>query len=345
MRAKLLIAALLPVFTAFVPVSAYAALCENLRSQLNRTSEVTGNTAEVRKYGNALAQQNLNIRKVRNDMQRYGCSTGSFTVFGGRNQAACDQLQAALTDMDANRNYLERQRDALRRDVSGSTSERRRILSALRENGCNGDANTGTVQEASLVTPAPIEKEESEFFTRIPSPGETGQLRTMCVRTCDGSFFPISSNASTSDFQRDAAICSNMCPGTEAKLYYHSLTNGESSDMVSATTGEPYRALPNAFAYRNRLPGEKPVCGCSANSAAFSAPDSGEDASEVQTELRPTIAAQSRKPESPVTSAAAASVPDRPYDPANSKVRVIGPQFVPSTSGSLQSGNEASQIR
>lgn len=337
MRAKFLIAALFSVLPALAPAAAHAALCESLRSQLSQVREVTGNTAEVRKYANALAQQNMNIRKVRNDLQRYGCSSGSFTVFGGRNQAACDQLQASLADMEANRRYLEDQRNALRGSVSGTASERRRILAALRDNGCDG-----TVREASFVTPSPVEEEESEFFTRIPSPGETGQLRTMCVRTCDGAFFPVSSNASTSDFRRDAAICSNMCPGAETRLYYHSLTGSESADMVSATTGEPYRALPSAFAYRNRLPGEKPVCGCGAGSAAFSAPEEDERA---KAELRPSIEEKQKKAESPVAAAAAATVPDRPYDPANSKVRVVGPQFMPSSTGSLLPGKAETEVR
>ena len=339
MRARLLIAALLPVFASIcAPVTAHAALCESLRAQLNQLPEISGNTAEVRRYANALAHQNLNIRKVRNDLQRYGCSSGSFTVFGGRNQAACDQLQSTLADMEANRRYLETERDAVKSTVSSGSSERRHLLAALQENGCDG-----TVREASFVTPSPVEKDESAFFTRIPSPGKVGQLRTMCVRTCDGSFFPISSNASTDDFQRDATICSNMCPGAETKLYYHSLTDSESADMVSATTGEPYRALPSAFAYRNRLPGEKPVCGCGADSAFTDevAPDNAKQASK---DLRPAIKETPKPAQSSVAEAAAATVPDRPYEPDKNKVRVIGPQFEPSSTGNLNLGN-GSQVR
>lgn len=338
MRARLLIAALLPVFSISAPLTAHAAICESLRAQLNQLPEISGNTAEVRRYANALAHQNLNIRKVRNDLQRYGCSTGSFTVIGGRNQEACDQLQSSLADMEANRRYLETERDAVKNTVSTGSGERRRILAALQENGCDG-----TVREASFVTPSPLEKDESAFFTRIPSPGNVGQLRTMCVRTCDGSFFPISSNASTDDFQRDAAICNNMCPGAETKLYYHSLTDSESADMVSATTGEPYRALPSAFAYRNRLPGEKPVCGCGAGSAFTEEADPDSTASASK-DLRPALKDTPKPVQSPIAEAAATTVPDRPYEPEKNKVRVVGPQFEPSSTGNLNLGN-GSQVR
>lgn len=338
MRARLLIAALLPVFSICTPAAAQGALCESLRAQLNQLPEISGNTAEVRRYANALAHQNLNIRKVRNDLQRYGCSSGSFTVFGSRNQEACDQLQSSLADMEANRRYLETERDAVKSTVSSGSGERRRILAALHENGCDGN-----IREASFVTASPMEEEESPFFTRIPSPGNIGQLRTMCVRTCDGSFFPISSNASTDDFQRDAAICSNMCPGAETKLYYHSLTDSESADMVSATTGEPYRALPSAFAYRNRLPGEKPVCGCGANDTFMEEATPG-NTKPAGKDLRPTLGDTPDTPETPVAAAAAAAVPDRPYEPEKHKVRVIGPQFEPSSTGNLNLGN-GSRVR
>lgn len=340
MRAKPLIAALMaPVLFALAPAAAHAALCENLRDELSRVRDVSGNTAEVRKYVNALARQNMNIRKVRNDLQRFGCSSGSFVVFGGGNRQACGQLQASLAEMEENRRYLAQQRDALQGGLTKGTGERRRIQRALRDNGCDG-----TVREASLVTPSPVEQEESAFFTRIPSPGGGGQLRTMCVRTCDGAFFPISSNATTADFQRDAAICNRMCPAAETQLYYHSLTGSESADMVSATTGEPYRALPGAFAYRNRLPGEKPVCGCGANSAAFSGPVETDRMPPANGGLRPSLEANAKKPaENPAGATAAA--PERPYNPADRKVRVVGPQFLPAAPGDLLPATGRTDVR
>ncbi|MCX8997529.1 DUF2865 domain-containing protein [Rhizobiaceae bacterium BDR2-2] len=343
MRTKPLIAALLlPVFCVLAPAAVSASQCEILRNQLNQVRSVTGNTAEIRRFSNALTRQTMNIRKVRGDLQRYGCSSGSIVFFGGNNKAACNQLQASLADMEENRRALESQRQALQGNLTSGSQERRRILAALRDNDCDG-----FVRDASFVTPQPVEKEkeESEFFTRIPSPGggTAGDLRTMCVRTCDGAFFPISSNASTADFQRDSAICNRMCPAAETRLYYHSLTGSESSDMVSATTGEPYRALPSAFAYRNRMPGEKPICGCGSDSAGFSTIDADRDSSEhpkIEAGLRPIIETKPKEPAAtPVTAASQATVPERPYDPANSRVRVVGPQFLPNAPSGLQPGN------
>ncbi|MGH6760193.1 MAG: DUF2865 domain-containing protein [Phyllobacterium sp.] len=91
----------------------------------------------------------------------------------------------------------------------------------------------------------------------IPS----GKYRTLCVRTCDGYYFPVSYNSSPSNFDRDTKVCNAMCPGTEAKLYYHSVPDQESEDMVSIS-GEPYVNLTTAFKYREARPGSVANCRC-----------------------------------------------------------------------------------
>src|SRR5262249_40950740 len=73
--------------------------------------------------------------------------------------------------------------------------------------------------------------------------GASGNLQTVCVRTCDGGFFPMTANASPLNFSHDAATCAKMCPGVPTELYYRSLLNEESSEMVSAATGERYRDM------------------------------------------------------------------------------------------------------
>jgi hypothetical protein len=78
-----------------------------------------------------------------------------------------------------------------------------------------------------------------------------GKYRTLCVRSCDGFYFPISGSATRGDFYRDAEICRRSC-GVEAKLYYHSRLIGDASKMVDLT-GVPCTRHPNAFRYRKQL--------------------------------------------------------------------------------------------
>ena len=333
MRAKSLLAALLlPVLSSLALNNAQAASCNNLRTELLKLSEITGNTAETRRYANAIAHQKIYIRKLNYELQRNRCSSGSIIVLGSENNPACGALQNELADAEATLDRLDDQKRAVAGNLVRGSEDRLRIVAELQSQNCDF---TASVQEASLVTVAPVIG-DSEFYTHVPSPeaqaeAPTSPLRTLCVRTCDGAFFPISANASQNDFTRDGAICNRMCPGAETRLYYHPMDNAESADMVDAETGEAYRALPNAFAYTNRLPGETPVCGCGNNSAAFSTPGSDTMGRERYAARIPVTSPLSDEKLQPKASLPAEPpVPDRPYAPSEAKVRVIGPQFMES---------------
>jgi len=85
---------------------------------------------------------------------------------------------------------------------------------------------------------------------------QSGTVRTLCVRLCDGFYFPISYAAPRGSLARDADACSASC-GTEARLFYHSTHGGDVESMVDLS-GMAYASLPNAFKYRKTL-----VQGCS----------------------------------------------------------------------------------
>ncbi len=86
---------------------------------------------------------------------------------------------------------------------------------------------------------------------------QSSRYRTMCVRTCDGYYFPISGNSQRKDFRRDAESCTSRCGGS-AKLYYL----GRESDDIKGMrdlSGKSYAQLPAAFSYRKKL---KSGCTC-----------------------------------------------------------------------------------
>jgi hypothetical protein len=95
-----------------------------------------------------------------------------------------------------------------------------------------------------VVRPSPPDDYEN-------APSGHDRYRTLCVRGCDGYYFPISGSATRGNFHRDAQICRRSC-GTDAKLYYHPTSSGDASKMVDLT-GLPYALHPNAFLYRKRL--------------------------------------------------------------------------------------------
>jgi hypothetical protein len=87
--------------------------------------------------------------------------------------------------------------------------------------------------------------------------GHPETYRTLCVRTCDGYYFPISFSTMRSEFARDADRCTASC-GSEARLFYHPNPGGRVEDMVDLM-GVGYASLPNAFRYRQSLVND---CAC-----------------------------------------------------------------------------------
>ena len=101
----------------------------------------------------------------------------------------------------------------------------------------------------------PQSRSEAREDDMAPESGR-GRFRTVCVRACDGYYFPISHATSRNGFYRDSRKCMASC-GETAKLYYHAADNPEAEELVDLQ-GRPYAKLPTAFLYRKTL-----VAGCS----------------------------------------------------------------------------------
>jgi hypothetical protein len=72
--------------------------------------------------------------------------------------------------------------------------------------------------------------------------------RTLCVRLCDGYYFPISHATGQDGFMRDAEQCAASC-GSDARLFYHLNPGGDVASMLDLT-GRTYSSYPVAFKYR-----------------------------------------------------------------------------------------------
>lgn len=366
-----------------------SAVCARLKAQLANASTNASSSAGFQRYDAAAAKQKQQMAQVASDLGSYGCASGSFLVRGGQNAKACATLAAAETKMLANLAALERKRDSYAKQ-SGMAATRR-IEAAIKANGCEDER--ATIQAAALKGRNQADQAESprspglisvlgdsggkikvtrkiEVTSKISAVGNSGasgsritvgpaiasggDYRTLCVRSCDGFFFPVSSAASPSDFARDERTCRMMCPGAETSLYFHAAQGEESQDMISARTRQSYSETPNAFAYRN---GEAPMtkaCGC--NMAAFykemarreavlngaasqtdpvttwvrplNRPDPGED---PETVLDAEMALTSED----IAAVLAASTSERPLTQDRRQVRIVGPTFLPDESGAL----------
>lgn len=103
---------------------------------------------------------------------------------------------------------------------------------------------------------------EPRIARGVPA-GSGDVVQTMCVRTCDGYYWPVRYPATRADFSKDANVCNSTC-GAEAKLYYRSGPGAEPEEMKDAE-GNSYGASKTAFAYRKGL-----MKGCSCRSMPWS---------------------------------------------------------------------------
>jgi Protein of unknown function (DUF2865) len=76
-----------------------------------------------------------------------------------------------------------------------------------------------------------------------------GNHRTVCVRLCDGYFWPISFSTDSDNFDRDKRVCEKSCGGSQTRLYTHDNPGQDIEQMVDLK-GVPYTKLRTAFLFR-----------------------------------------------------------------------------------------------
>ncbi len=143
--------------------------------------------------------------------------------------------------------------------------QRTAVLEALAARGCRStDAKRLSRPNRFLASifgnKRPIRNGRSRLSgDRFPGGDlSVGSYRTLCVRTCDGYYFPISFAASGEELKRDQNACRALCPGQDVAIYVQGKQGDEGEPMVSLG-GQPYTALSNAFRYRSEY---DPGCGC-----------------------------------------------------------------------------------
>ncbi len=86
----------------------------------------------------------------------------------------------------------------------------------------------------------------------------------VCVRACDGSFFPVTYTGAASRAYSLEEICRSLCPNAQVALY--SFPFGGTIDEAVSANGEPYSLLPNAHKFEQSF---DPSCSCRARGQSW----------------------------------------------------------------------------
>ena len=321
--------------------------CQRLEAQLaslDRGNSDPARADQIRRAEDAVNRQQFEVDRLVAQSRRMGCeSSGFFSIFSNP-PPQCGGLSRQI---DQQRNALERQQNQLEQ-LSGGTTERaaqrQSLLVALGDNGCGAQYRS-----------AALAGQQGGFFDRLfggnggsfsaPAGQMGGTFRTICVRTCDGFYFPISYATTPDRFRDDEQTCQHMCPAAEVSLYtYHN--PGEEVTQAVSLNGRLYTELPTAFSYRKAL---NPACSCRRPGESWAealkvngTDDTVAPGDVIVTEQnakrlsQPRIGADGKpiRPD-PRATAPAAPPPDAiaeapgETDPAKRKVRTVGPTFLP----------------
>lgn len=255
--------------------------CRSLEIQIKAApkSQSSGkNSAQATRYAKAITAQSAQISKAKSNIRTLGCS-GSIITLGSGGEPSCTKLNSALKSMNANLAKLKSQYARLSKG-GGVASKRDMLKARYQAAGCGGadgqniiSVNTNPKSNMIAIlgdTKAKRESDERAMRKRLaanlPVPGlsfSDEAFRTLCVRKCDGYYFPISFSTTRENFKRDTVACQRMCGGTEVELFMHKVPDEESEDMVTEN-GEPYKAMSYAFAYRREGIAADSSCRCQA---------------------------------------------------------------------------------
>jgi hypothetical protein len=326
--------------------SPYCVQLEGQLSALDRGTVDPSQADQARRYDEAARKQQADLDRLTAQARRAGCEGGGFFFLFGGQPAQCGPLNSQIQQARAN---LDRTMSDMQR-LEGNTgadreSQRRSIINTLAQNDCGPQyrqlANQGGSFFDRLFGPGTIISPEP------PIANASGTYKTLCVRTCDGYYFPISYSTVPGRFADDERACQRMCPAAEVQLYSH--RSSEEVSQAVSLSGRPYTQLPTAFAYRKQF---NPSCSCRAPGQSWAdalrqfddqtiergdivvTEERAKQLSQPQTDAqgKPLKPAPPTKPgASPPASAAATPAADTSTDDGSGKrpVRAVGPTFLP----------------
>lgn len=254
------------------PQSAANPMCVRLEAQLasiDRGGADAGKADQVRRYEEAAAKQQGELDRVTAQAKRMGCdSSGFFSLFSGPS-AQCGPVNTQIQQMRANLDQITTNLERLRGGGSPNMerdTQRRAVLLALAQNNC------GPQYAAAARGGGPGNFIDNLFGNSAPggAPADLGPpsstFRTVCVRTCDGFYFPVSFATTQARFADDEKTCKSLCPASEAQLYSYR-NPGEDINQAVSISGQPYPSSPNAFKYRQAFDAS---CSCKAAGQTWS---------------------------------------------------------------------------
>ena len=226
--------------------------CERLRQAIAKSS-TTGNVAQ---YQAAAQRQQDEIERMSAYARSIGCENHRFLFFGSEPPpSAARSISSSGACAPTSTIFA-----AIWAAAGAPISSRATTPNAPAQPGPGRSANVFELAVWRLEEQLPTSRPQPltpDGTVAGPSTDAHAGSQAVCVRTCDGSFFPVSYAANGERYDSLENMCRALCPNAEVALY--TFPFGSDIEQAVSPTGQRYMDSPNALKYRTTL---DPNCTC-----------------------------------------------------------------------------------
>jgi len=191
-----------------------------------------------------------------------GCDNQKFLFFGSEPPPQCAEIKGQIARMQANLADLQARSGGGRGDLIARYNAE--CVNAPKQPGNIFEALFGGGARQAAVNPdelPPPDEQQQMIEQSIENEKKGANVSAgsyaVCVRTCDGSFFPVSYSGAGSRADSLEEVCRSLCPNADVQLY--SFPFGGTIDQAVSASGERYVDMPNALKFQQSFDS---TCSC-----------------------------------------------------------------------------------
>lgn len=240
--------------------------CLKLESELARIIQGRGTKGIDRsKIASQARKMEGVFARLNNEAERRNCY--SYFLFSKelRRTPRCLRIDKKIRNAKRELGRLNDQLHNSERQNSGNRARQDQLIRSLASNKCGAQYQREARKNSSLDNwfgDAFFGGNRRERSYSKDDQFKFATHRTLCVRLCDGYYFPVSFATTLNRFSTDENICQSRC-AAPARLYSHPNPGGEAEQMI-ANDGAPYSDLKNAWRFKKEF-----VKGCSCKLAEY----------------------------------------------------------------------------
>lgn len=184
-------------------------------------------------------------------------------------RGGCQKLVNNGTRLNSTCRSIARKIERLRRDYTNAVASVKKgsQVAAAREAALQEYARFGCSSNSSSSSSS-NQPERQTLFQRLFGGGDDSisedefyqfnrtTYRTVCVRSCDGYYWPISFSTIKDNVYQDAGVCEAQSPNGDGQLFYYENSSGSPESMINLN-GQRYADEPYAFRFRREY---DPAC-------------------------------------------------------------------------------------